>query len=1064
MFLNPGVKMTENQGKPINRLVEELKERAKELNCLYEVQETLAKPGIKTKDAINRIIEVIPSGWQYPEICVSQLTIGGVSYRSQEFKKSPWAQHSDIILQDITVGRISIYYTEEKPELDEGPFLREERRLINTIADQIGNFLLYQRLQDVFEKQSKNGLDPEAGWRVVLNLLKKTDPNLLITIARKTVHHLCGRGIKEAEVLWELFSSAYLEDRDIIESNFPYQLKSEQDAIGSLDQVFNLAGVHLDENEILSFIQKWIKEDQTGFLVNALVQPGRSITDILGALDKYKHLADQGLDLSSARKQSVQMSLIRRVLSERDKFIKTAKKHIEIEDFYDLSSRMIYQSSSHGKLGGKGSGIFLAMQIIKKAFQNQDIYKKVKTPKTWYIVSDTIFSFIEQNNLEEIIEHKYLNIGEIRQEYPYIVHVFKNAPLPPEIMKGLSVALDDFGDVPLIVRSSSLLEDQVGMSFAGKYKSLFVSNQGTKEERLSSLVDAIAEVYASMYGPDPIEYRYAHGLIDHHEEMGILIQEVVGQQVGPYYFPAYAGVAFSQNEFRWSSRIHKEDGLVRIVPGLGTRAVDRLSDDFPVLAAPGQPGLRVNTSLDEIIRYSPRMIDVINLERGCFETIEINRLLEEFGADYPNIKQLVSIITQDHAQIPTGIGPDFEKDKLVFTFDGLFSQTPFLKHLQAVLAELEEQLDHPIDIEFACDGEDFYLLQCRSQSYGSENLPAELPTDLPEEKIVFSADRYISNGTIPNICHIVYVDPKAYSQISSREEMIDVGRAIGRINNVLIKGKFILMGPGRWGSRGDIKLGVNVTYSDINSTAALIEIAHKQGDYIPDLSFGTHFFQDLVESSIRYLPLYPDDQDIIFNDRFLLESKNIFKELVPDYPHLENIIHVIDVKSSSGGSVLQLLMNADKNLALAILAEEDFTNEPEATKKTRIQSRSREDHWRWRFQTAERIAALLDPESFGVKAIYIFGSTKNATAGPKSDIDLLVHFSGNENQKKLLLAWFEGWSLSLGLINERRTGYKTEGLLDINLITDQDIKNRTSYAVKIGAISDAAFPLTMGTN
>ena len=494
------------------------------------------------------------------------------------------------------------------------------------------------------------------------------------------------------------------------------------------------------------------------------------------------------------------------------------------------------------------------MEIIKKALRNQELLKEVKIPKTWYIVSDSIFSYIEQNNLEEIIEHKYLNIEEIRQEYPYIIHVFKNAPLPPEILKGLSVALDDFGDVPLIVRSSSLLEDQVGMSFAGKYKSLFVANQGTKEERLEKLVGAITEVYASLYSPDPIEYRIEHGLLDHHEEMGILIQEVVGRRVGPYYFPTFAGVAFSQNDYRWSSRIKKEDGLVRIVPGLGTRAVDRISDDYPILAAPGQPGLRVNTSLDEIVRYSPRMIDVINLEKGTFETIEIQRLLKEFGSEFSNIKQLVSIVTRDHAQIPTGIGPDFENDKLIFTFDGLFSQSKFLSLLRAVLTELQDTMGHPVDIEFAHDGDDFYLLQCRSQSYGGESVPADIPTDIPADQVIFTANRYISNGTIFNINHIVYVDPINYSQIPTREEMLEVGRVVSKLTRSLTKRKFILMGPGRWGSRGDIKLGVNVTYSDINNTAALIEVAQKRGDYIPDLSFGTHFFQDLVESDIRYIP------------------------------------------------------------------------------------------------------------------------------------------------------------------------------------------------------------------
>ena len=1055
--------MSENIEKPLNNLVEELRERAKELNCLYEVQETLAQAGVKTQEALNRIIEVIPPGWQYPEICQSEITFGENVFQSAEFVKTPWVQHSDIIVQDQAVGKISVYYMEEKPDLDEGPFLFEERRLINTIADQVGNFLLHQRLQDVFERQIKTGVESKAGWQVVLSLLQKTDPNLLFTISRKMVHYLSGRGIKEAYGLLELFSSAYSEEREILEANYPYQLKSGSDAIGTLDNVFKLAGIYLDEDEILASIQQWIREDQSGFLINILVQPGRSLTDIVGALDRFQHLSTQGLELSAAREQSVRVSLIRRLLSGHENFILTAKKHVEIKDFHDLSARIIFQPGSYGKLGGKSAGIFLAMEVIKKALHNQELLKQVKTPKTWYIVSDTIFSYIELNNLEEIIEHKYLNIGEVRQEYPYIVHVFKNAPLPPDIVKGLSVALDDFGDVPLIVRSSSLLEDQVGMSFAGKYKSLFVANQGSKEERIESLKDAISEVYASMYGPDPIEYRFEHGLIDHHEEMGILIQEVVGRKIGPYYFPTFAGVAFSQNEFRWSSRIQKEDGLVRIVPGLGTRAVDRLSDDYPILAAPGQPGLRVNTSLDEIVRYSPRMIDAINLEKGTFETIEIQQLLKEYGADYPNIKQLVSVVTEDQAQIPTGLGPDFEKDNLIFTFDGLLSNSPFLSLLRAVLSELEEKLNHPIDIEFACDGDDFYLLQCRAQSYGGENIPADIPTDVPEEKMIFTAKRYISNGIVPNITHIVYVDPEKYSQIPTREEMLDVGRAIRKLNKILTKRKFILMGPGRWGSRGDIKLGVNVTYSDINNTAVLIEIAQKRGDYIPDLSFGTHFFQDLVESAIRYIPLYPDDYGILFNSQYLLESKNSFQEILPDFAHLGDIIHVVDVKQSSDGQVLKILMNAEKNLALALLTEEDDSIESQPSVKSQAHIRSRVDHWRWRMQSAERIAALIDPARFGIKALYIFGSTKNATAGPQSDIDLLIHFNGDENQQKELMIWLEGWSLSLSQINERRTGYKTDGLLDINIITDEDIKNRTSYAVKIGAISDAALPLTMGT-
>jgi hypothetical protein len=129
------------------------------------------------------------------------------------------------------------------------------------------------------------------------------------------------------------------------------------------------------------------------------------------------------------------------------------------------------------------------------------------------------------------------------------------------------------------------------------------------------------------------------------------------------------------------------------------------------------------------------------------------------------------------------------------------------------------------------------------------------------------------------------------------------------------------MGPGRWGSRGDIKLGVSVTYSDINNTAVLIEIARKKENYIPDLSFGTHFFQDLVESEIRYLPLYPDDEGIIFNERFLTSSPNVLSDILPEYEYLSEVVRVIDVPHATNGKILHIYMNADLDEAEAILSQ-----------------------------------------------------------------------------------------------------------------------------------------------
>ncbi|RKX27943.1 MAG: hypothetical protein DRP47_05655 [Candidatus Zixiibacteriota bacterium] len=479
------------------------------------------------------------------------------------------------------------------------------------------------------------------------------------------------------------------------------------------------------------------------------------------------------------------------------------------------------------------------------------------------------------------------------------------------------------------------------------------------------------------------------------------------------------------------------------------------------MIAPGQPGLRVNATPDEVIKYSPRKIDVINLESNSFETIELDKFLRESAYEIPGINKIVSIYEENHLRVPSGLNLDPEEDTLVATFDGLFSGSSFVKQIKVILDILKEAMGIPVDIEFASDGNDFYLLQCRPQSYGTHNTPSPIPKDIPKDKIIFSACKYISNGFIPNISHIVYVDPQAYSELESRSEMNEIGIAVSHLNKVLPKRQFILMGPGRWGSRGDIKLGVNVTYSDINNTAVLIEIARKKGNYSPDLSFGTHFFQDLVEANIRYIPLYPDDENIIFNELFLKETPNILPEVLPEYASLADTIRLIDVPQATDGLILKVLMNSDLDEAVGILAEpsnEVDLSAPESITPTRRDA----TFWRWRMMMVENIASEIDPDRLGVVNLYVFGSTKNANAGPTSDIDILVHFRGTEKQRECLINWLEGWSLCLAQINYMRTGYRINNLLDVHIITDKDIADKTSLASKIGAVTDPAQLLPLG--
>ncbi|HRY45822.1 MAG TPA: nucleotidyltransferase domain-containing protein, partial [Thermoanaerobaculia bacterium] len=461
----------------------------------------------------------------------------------------------------------------------------------------------------------------------------------------------------------------------------------------------------------------------------------------------------------------------------------------------------------------------------------------------------------------------------------------------------------------------------------------------------------------------------------------------------------------------------------------------------------------------------PRKADVINLETRQFETVDLETLFREAGDALPGLEEMVSVHEEGRIHRPLMVDWQERARDLVVTFEGLVAGTPFVARIRALLRLLQEKLGGPVDVEFASDGKDLYLLQCRPQSFADESQAAAIPTDVPAERIVFSANRFVSNGRVPDVTHVVYVDPEAYAAIPSLDTLREVGHAVGRLNKLLPRRQFVLMGPGRWGSRGDIKLGVAVTYSEINNAAVLIEIARRKGSYVPDLSFGTHFFQDLVEAQIRYLPLFPDDPGVAFNERFLLDSPNLLPSLVPEAAHLAKTLRVIDVPAATGGLVLKVRMNADLDKAVAILAEPGAPEKGAGgVRQAAIGipgSAGADDDRRWRIHLAERIAAETDPERFGVKGMWLVGSSHDGTAGPGSDVDLVVHTDDDPARREALATWLEGWSLCLGEVNYLRTGLRTKGLLDVRFISDSDISRGTSWAAKVSAVKDPARPLPL---
>lgn len=906
---------------PIDIVLRALQERTKELTCLYAIEELLQRPAAAVEDVLQQVVTAIPFGWQYPDFCAARIEHNGNTYATPEFCKTPLILTAKIHMQDEELGTIDVCYTETMSLSDDGPFLPEELKLIQTIADRLGHYLQYQRLrrmhQDWQSAQDHVALQTKHEWKVIIELLRRTDQNLYRRVLRKMFVRLRASGVREAE---DLQNPLRPPAATYFDSNRPLRKSAVDFTPQAGDRIFSLAAQHFTDAEILALIQKWIQEDRTAFLMTTLESVGTTLSDVGDALRRFRHIAADGVELSPSREKEVRIALLQRFFTDQLEYINVAKHFAHVDDFYDVLHRIVHPVGSHGKLGGKSAGLFLASRIIREISGDFPELANIKVPQTWYITSDGLLTFITHNDLEELVEHKFRDLEDILREYEYIVQVFKNASFTPEIVQGLSLALDTFEDRPLIVRSSSLLEDRFGASFSGKYKSLFLANQGTKRERLDALLDAVAEVYSSTFGPDPIQYRAERGLLDFREEMGIMIQEVVGTRVGDYFLPMVAGVAFSRNEFRWSPRIRREDGLIRMVMGLGTRAVDRLADDYPVLIAPGQPGLRVNVTAEETLKYSPNKIDVINLASNVFETVDAAEFIRKYVDDIPILHQLVSICRGTLIQQPTSLHLDAPPEDLVVTFENFIRNTPFLPQIRTMLTQLEEKLGTPVDIEFAHDGTDFYLLQCRPQSYARDAVADAIPHDVDPQRIVFTANRYISDGKIPELSHIVYVNPQRYSEIAELQTLKDVGRAVGRLNTLLPKRQFILMGPGRWGSRGDIRLGVGVTYSEIKNTAALVEIARKQGNYVPDLSFGTHFFQDLVEASIRYLPLYPDDEGIVFNEDFLMNSPSLLLEILPEFAHLADIVRVIHIPAVAAGSILRVLLNADLNTGLGYLA------------------------------------------------------------------------------------------------------------------------------------------------
>jgi hypothetical protein len=562
--------------------------------------------------------------------------------------------------------------------------------------------------------------------------------------------------------------------------------------------------------------------------------------------------------------------------------------------------------------------MLLAMSILHPTLEELDpeLAEVITAPKSFFFRSDAHDAFKEFNpGLEVLVDQKYKDLDQIAEEYPLVCESCLISKFPPDMEEKMRDLLEEVGEHPLIVRSSSYLEDNSGFAFSGKYTSVFVANQGTMDERLAALEEAMKEVYASTYSPDVMTYRRERGLLDYNERMCLLVQEVVGSHHGRYFYPAAAGVAVSTNNFIWSPRIKREDGLLRLVMGLGTRAVDRVGPDYTRLVPLTEPLLRPEATKAQIIKYSQRLVDVLNLETNQLETVPLKELLPELNQ--PDLGRLASVdrggvLTRPLTRVDPG------KEKVCLTFEGLLSDKKFSGIMRKVLRKLEEAIGQPVEVEFAYEGGKIYILQCRAYSQFQDVGEVAIPTDVPQDRILFTSRHGYSSAVIRDVEYIVYVDAPAYHALESGEAKMKVASLVGQLNRLLKDKQFILMGPGRWGSN-NIDLGVKVTYADINHCRMLIEMAWTKNGSVPDVSYGTHFFHDLVEGNIIPLPIYPEAPDAAFNREFFAGNHEPPPELKKQLQGLEGVVKVLHVPSLSQGAKLQIYVDGSQPMAVGFL-------------------------------------------------------------------------------------------------------------------------------------------------
>lgn len=568
--------------------------------------------------------------------------------------------------------------------------------------------------------------------------------------------------------------------------------------------------------------------------------------------------------------------VLRMMFTRDERFAALAARHLDLVDLLAIRRRMI----GTGLVGGKAAGMLLSRAILAKTHPAWP--RRLEPHDSWFLGSDVFYTYLVRNGLwhaRRAVSGAAAGTAAAADARERIL----SGAFPPFVVRQLEAMLDFYGQSPIIVRSSSLLEDGFGNAFTGKYESVFLANQGSPAERLEALLAAIRTVYASTLADEALRYRERRGLLDRDEQMAILVQRVSGAVRGRLFFPQFAGVALSYNPYVWNHAIEPRAGVVRLVFGLGTRAVERADDDYTRVVALNAPALRPETTVDEVTEYAQRRVDVLDL--AAREPVSLS--VGEVVAQAPGLPM------EHFGVLRPGVG-------WVLGFEELLWATPAVAWLRELLGALEAAYGSPVDVEFTgnflAGGElRLNLVQCRPLQVREGGVAAEAPSGIaPGDVLLSSRGPVVGRSALGPVDRVVYVDPDAYATLGTRDRH-EVARIVGRVMRHPTGRdlRVLLVGPGRWGTTTP-SLGVPVTFAEIQRARAICEVM-KIGEVVPDVSLGSHFFNDLVEEDMLYLALFPGYPGHALDEVALRGAANALPALLPDDARLAGVVRVVDI-------------------------------------------------------------------------------------------------------------------------------------------------------------------------